>query len=97
MALAGLAALTSLGALFFWRGACVTFARRLTLFLPGAGRRDRLRGLNFCSALTGVHTSHYAAFHLENILRSRLARKHCSFRLACYSKWAAGQWRNDAG
>lgn len=35
MALAGLAALTSLGALLFWRGACVTFARRLTLFRPG--------------------------------------------------------------
>ncbi len=53
----------------------MTFARRLTLFRPAAGRRDRLRGLNFVLRLQAFNTSHYAAFHLENILRSRLARK----------------------
>ncbi len=54
----------------------MTFARRLTLFRPRP-----LGGVIGCVVLTFVlrlqafNTSHYAAFHLENILRSRLARK----------------------
>lgn len=76
MALAGLAALTSLGALLF-----LAWSLRDIRATPDAIPAWPLGGVIGCVVLTFVlrlqafNTSHYAAFHLENILRSRLARK----------------------
>ena len=76
MALAGLAALTSLGALLF-----LAWSLRDIRATPDAIPAWPLSGLISCVVLTFVlrlqafNISHYAAFHLENILRSRLARK----------------------
>jgi ATP-binding cassette subfamily B protein len=41
-----------------------------------------VRGIDFVLRLRAFNISHYAAFHLENILRSRLARKALQLRLA---------------
>lgn len=74
MALAGLAALTSLGALLF-----LAWSLRDLRATPDAIPAWPLGGVIGCVVLTFVlrlqafNTSHYAAFHLENILRSRLA------------------------
>ena len=76
MALAGLAAFTSLGALLFlaW---CLRDLRGAPDFIPVWP----LSGVVGCVIATFIlrlqafNTSHYAAFHLENILRSRLAHK----------------------
>mgnify|MGYP000296785436 FL=1 len=76
LALAGLAALTSLGALLF-----LAWSLRDIRATPDAIPAWPLGGVIGCVVLTFVlrlqafNTSHYAAFHLENILRSRLARK----------------------
>ncbi|STV19535.1 putative inner membrane ABC-transporter [Klebsiella pneumoniae] len=76
MALAGLAALTSLGALLF-----LAWSLRDIRATPDAIPAWPLGGVIGCVVLTFVlrlqafNTSHYAAFHLENSLRSRLARK----------------------
>ena len=76
MALAGLAALSSLGALLF-----LAWSLRDIRATPDAIPAWPLGGVIGCVVLTFVlrlqafNTSHYAAFHLENILRSRLARK----------------------
>ncbi len=75
MALAGLAALTSPGAPF------LAWSLRDIRATPDAIPARPLGGVIGCVVLTFVlrlqafNTSHYAAFHLENILRSRLARK----------------------
>lgn len=53
----------------------MTFARRLTLFRRPLGGVIGCVVLTFVLRLQAFNTSHYAAFHLENILRSRLARK----------------------
>ena len=76
MALAGLAAITSLAALLF-----LAWSLRDLRVSPDVIPLWSLGGLFGCVALTFVlrlqafNTSHYAAFHLENILRSRLAQK----------------------
>ena len=91
MALAGLAAVAGLGALLF-----LTWSLRDIHRAPGIMPFYPLAGMVLCVALSFVlrlqsfNVSHYAAFHLENVLRSQLARKSLRLPLGALQRMGSG-------
>lgn len=91
MTLAGLAALAGLGALLFlaWGLRDIRHAPGVLPLYP-LGAMVLCVVLSFVLRLQSFNISHYAAFHLENVLRSQLARKSLRLGLGELQQMGSG-------